>query len=369
MPKSKFQAINFLPDNDKEFGTTLRKRVDNYFKSKGISKTGDYRIWIKVLVLPLMYLTPFAIILSNQFSNNTLLIYGLWIMMGIGVAGCGLGIMHDANHGALSKNRRINNFIGFVINLAGGYALNWKIQHNVLHHSYTNIDGYDEDIDPSGLMRFSPHQPYKPFFKYQIVYAWFLYGLMTLSWATNKDFQQIFRYKKMGLIKAQGLHFKTELVKMIILKVFYYALFIVLPITITSIPWYHIVLGWLAMHFTSGVILGCIFQPAHCIPETDFPLPDANHNLKGDFMIHQMHTTANFAPKNTLLSWYVGGLNYQVEHHLFPNMSHVHHKAVSKIVRTTAKEFGIPYHSHPTFRSALLSHAKMLLKMSKKKIA
>ena len=185
MSKTKFKSINFKNNNHKDFAVTLRKRVDNYFSSKKIEKTGDYRIWIKVVVLPLMYFLPFAVILSNLVVDSYLITYGLWCMMGVGIAGCGLGIMHDANHGALSSNKKVNNFIGFIINFAGGYALNWKIQHNVLHHTYTNIDGYDEDIDPSGLMRFSPNQPHKSFFKYQVVYAWFLYGLMTLSWATN----------------------------------------------------------------------------------------------------------------------------------------------------------------------------------------
>lgn len=365
MSNSKFKSINFKNNNDKDFAVTLRKRVDNYFSSKKIDKTGDYRIWIKVVVLPLMYFLPFAVILSNVVVDSHLITYGLWVMMGVGIAGCGLGIMHDANHGALSKNKRVNNFIGFVINFAGGYALNWKIQHNVLHHTYTNIDGYDEDIDPSGLMRFSPNQPHKSFYKYQVVYAWFLYGLMTLSWATNKDFAQIKRYNKMGLVKAQGLNYKVEFVKMVLLKVFYYAFFIGLPLYLTSLPWYHIVLGWLSMHFTSGLILGCVFQPAHCIPETDFPIPDTDNTVEADFLVHQMHTTANFAPNNRLLSWYVGGLNFQIEHHLFPNISHVHHKAVSKIVQATAKEFSVPYYSHSTFRKAILSHAKMLLKLSK----
>jgi len=169
----------------------------------------------------------------------------------------------------------------------------------------------------------------------------------------------------MGLVKAQGLNYKVEFVKMVSLKVLYYAFFIGLPLYFTSLPWYHIVLGWLTMHFTSGLILGCVFQPAHCIPETDFPIADTDNTVEADSLVHQMHTTANFAPNNRLLSWYVGGLNFQIEHHLFPNISHVHHKAVSKIVKATAKEFSVPYYSHSTFRKAILSHGKMLLKLSK----
>ena len=365
MEKSTFKAVKFKPNNDREFGITLRKRVNAYFKEKKISKTGDYRIWIKVIVMPLLYLVPFGILLSGIASFSLLLFYGLWVLMGVGLAGCGLGLMHDANHGSISKKKGVNNFISLIINLAGGYALNWRIQHNVLHHSFTNIDGYDEDIDPSGLMRFSPHQPVKPFYRFQIIYAWFLYGLMTFSWATGKDFKQLKRYNEKGLVKAQGKSYKTEFIKLIGQKLFYYIVFIVLPIVMIDLPWYLVLGGWMAMHFTTGLILGCVFQPAHVVPSTEFPLPDSKNVVEGDWFKHQLLTTANFAPKNRALSWYLGGLNFQIEHHLFPNMSHVHHREVSKIVQKTAKEFDLPYHSQKTFRGALLNHAKMLYKLRK----
>ena len=365
MQETKFNPIRFVPKDDNEFGIILRKRVNEYFRSNNKSKLGDYRIWIKVIVMPVLYLAPFALLLTGWFSENLWVFYGLWVMMGVGLAGCGLAIMHDANHSAISKKEGVNRFIGFVINLAGGYALNWKIQHNVLHHSYTNIDGYDEDIDPGGLMRFSPHQPAKPFYRFQIVYAWFLYGLMTFSWATYKDFLQLIRYQKKGLVAAQGMNYKTEMLKMIALKVLYYAIFIVTPLLVLDLAWWHIALGWMSMHFVAGLFLGCVFQPAHCVPTSEFPLPDNDYKIEGDRTIHQLQTTANFAPKNWLLSWFVGGLNFQIEHHLFPNMCHVHHKAISKIVKATAEEYGLPYHSQRTFTGAILNHAKMLYKLRK----
>jgi len=365
MSEPRFKAVKFIPNNDRDFGKTIRKRVNTYFKENNISKLADYRMWIKVIAMPLMYIVPFVLILTGLFSENLIVFYSLWILMSLGLAGCGLGIMHDANHGAISKKKWVNTFISWVINLAGGYALNWRIQHNVLHHTYTNIDGYDEDIDPSGVMRFSPHQPVKSMYRFQHIYAWFFYGLMTLSWATNKDFAQIIRYNKLGLVKAQGMKYRSELIKMISLKVMYYIIFLGLPFLLLDIAWYHILLGWLLKHFFTGLILACIFQPAHCIPQTEFPLPDKDNKVTGDWFKHQLLTTANFAPDNKILSWYVGGLNYQIEHHLFPTMCHVHHKAVSKIVQITAKEFGLPYYSQPTFRAALANHAKMLYQLRK----
>ena len=360
-----FRPVQFISRDDNGFGITVRKRVNEYFKLKGISKTGDYRIWLKVIILPLVYLVPFVLIMTDWFSSNLFIFYGLWLLMGIGMAGCGLGIMHDANRGALSKKKSVNRFIGFIINLVGGSALNWKIQHNVLHHSYPNIDGYDEDIDPSGIMRFSPHQPVKWFYKFQVIYAWFFYGLMTFSWATIKDFYGLVRYNNKGLVKAQGLNFRTEMYKLILLKLLYYAIFICLPIIFLDITWWHILLAWFCMHFLAGLILGCIFQPAHVVPSTEFPLPDENNKVDGDYAIHQMLTTSNFAPNNRILAWYVGGLNFQIEHHLFPSMCHIHYRKVSKIVKRTAEEYGVPYNSHPTFFLALLNHAKLLHKLGK----
>lgn len=364
MQASSFKAITFSKNEKDGFGSTVRKRVGEYFKTKNIERTGDYRIWIKVIVLPLIYLVPF-VLLFTPLADNLLVFYGLWLLMGIGMAGCGLGIMHDACHGALSKNKTANKIVGMVLNLAGGHVLNWQIQHNVLHHSYTNIDGYDEDIDPSGIMRFSPHQPVKKFYRFQIVYAWFLYGLMTFSWATFKDFAQLKRYNEKGLLAAQGTTYNKELSKIIFSKIVYYAIFLGLPFMFMDAAWYHILLGWFALHFLAGLILACIFQPAHVVPTSEFPLPDENHNIDGDRSVYQLLTTSNFAPTNRILSWYVGGLNYQIEHHLFPTMSHVHHRAISKIVKKTAEEFGLPYNSEPTFIGALFKHAKMLHSLRK----
>ncbi|MDH5367799.1 MAG: acyl-CoA desaturase [Cyclobacteriaceae bacterium] len=366
MTGANFEAIKFNSLGDKDFGITVRKRVNEYFKSNNISKLGDHRIWTKVVVMPLIYFLSFGLIMTNWFSHNLLIFYGLWMIMAVSLAGAGFAIMHDACHGALSKKRSVNNFFGaLVLNLAGGSTINWKIQHNVLHHTYTNIDGYDDDIDPGGIMRFSPHQPLKWIYRFQIVYAWFFYALLTFSWATYKDFLQLDRYKKKGLLKGQGSTFGKEMVKLIILKIAYYSVFIALPILVLDVAWGHVVLAWLSMHFVSGFILGIVFQPAHVIPETEYPLPNKDKSVEVDWAKHQMLTTANFSPNNRLFSWYVGGLNFQIEHHLFPNISHVHHRSISKIVKSTAEEFGIPYNLQSTFIGALANHAKMLYKLGK----
>lgn len=367
MQNNSFQAPRYSTKRKSDFGPTVKKRVNEYFKSNNISKTGDYRIWIKAILLISLYIVPFVFLLNYGASLNLITFYGLWLMMGVGIAGMGLGIMHDACHGSMFKSKKLNDFIGqFTLNFIAGSTINWKIQHNVLHHSFTNVDGYDEDISPPGVMRFSPNQERKPFFKYQAYYAWFFYGLMTFMWATFKDFAQMPRFHKMGLLKQLGKSYRREWIALIVRKVFYYAIFLALPIYLIDLPWYHVALGWFAMHFVAGLILGVIFQCAHVIPTTSYPAMDENHQLENDVATHQMLTTANFANDNRLLSWYAGGLNFQIEHHLFPNICHIHHKDISKIVRQTAEEFGLPYQYTPSFVKAVGGHAKFLDTLGKK---
>lgn len=293
----------------------------------------------------------------------TWLFYSLWIVMGFFMAGIGLSIMHDANHGAYSNNKIINGVLGAFVNFLGGSAHNWKIQHNILHHTYTNVTGYDEDIAPVGFLRFSPNEKLKPIHKYQYLYAWFFYGLMTLEWTTTKDFRGLKRYDEMGFVTTG---YKREFIRLLIWKIVYLGYMIVLPLLLwDNFAWWEILIGFLSMHFIAGLMLGLIFQPAHVMETSEFPMPDDNNNIENTWAVHQMYTTANFAPKNFWLNWYAGGLNYQIEHHLFPNICHIHYKKISKIVRETAKEYGIPYNVQPSFTAAIWNHGKMLKKLGR----
>jgi linoleoyl-CoA desaturase len=347
----------------KDFNTTLKKRVRAYFKENNISKYANTNMKIKTVFMLTLYLTPYLLMVTGVVTNIWMIAL-CWAIMGFGVAGIGFSVMHDANHGAYSKNDKVNFLIGRVVNIVGGYAPTWKIQHNILHHSYTNVHGYDEDVSPAlPLLRFSPKDKYIKAHRYQFIYAWFFYSLMTVMWVTTKDFQQLFRYKKMGLTKTENAKFNRLLIELIITKAFYYIYIIVIPILLIDIAWYMIPLFMLMMQLIAGFLLAIVFQPAHVTPETDFPTPDKDLTIENNWAIHQLETTSNFAPKSRILYWFIGGLNYQVEHHLFPNICHVHYKKLSKIVKATAEEYGVPYYSEPTFISALLSHAKMLHKL------
>lgn len=358
-----YKNIRFDRSQNVEFYKTLQRRVRGYFKESNISRYGNTAMLVKSIFMIALYLIPFILMLT--VVDSTWLMFVMWVLMGFGMTGIGLSIMHDANHGAYSKNKRVNTFFSLLIHLAGGSDAMWRIQHNVLHHTYTNVTGMDEDIDPGSVLRFSPHEERKPVHKYQHIYAWFLYGMMTLLWITVKDFKQIMRYREMGLTQTQTNSFRRLLISTILSKIVYYAVFLVLPLIFTPVPWYFIVLGFIMMHYMSGVILGSIFQPAHVVPSASYPMPDESGNIKADWAVSQLLNTSNFAQKSKLFSWYVGGLNFQIEHHLFPNICHVHYKKISKIVRETAEEFNLPYNSEKTYAGALRSHTQMLKKLGR----
>lgn len=353
--------IQFDRSQNVDFYKTLQKRVRDYFKENNISKYANANMVIKSFFMLALFLTPWA--LMTFYFESTGMLMLMWCIMGMGTAGIGLSIMHDANHGSYSKNKLVNNFFSGCLYLVGGSPINWRIQHNVLHHTYTNVTGMDEDIDPGKLMRFSPHEPRYKAHRFQHIYAWFFYGFMTIAWVTTKDFKQLFRYKKLGLTQTQSNNFGKLLMELILSKLAYYAVILVLPLIFSDMSWWAIVLCFLLQHFIAGFILGCIFQPAHVVPSSNYPLPDDSGNIKADWAVSQLFNTANFAPKNKILSWYVGGLNFQVEHHLFPNICHVHYPKLANIVKKTAEEFNLPYNSEKTFTKALLVHGKMLYRL------
>ncbi len=351
-------VVKFNTRNRPEFVKELRMRVNSYFKENGITKYANTEMKIKTIVMISLYFVPFILMLTGIVSGF-LPVFLMWILMSFGMSGIGLSVMHDANHGAYSQNPKVNKALGYLVNFLGAYHVNWKIQHNVLHHSFTNVDGHDDDIE-SNLMRLSPAQDRKKAFRFQAYYAPFLYGLLTFNWLLLKDFLQVYKYNKENLLAGQKLTLKKATTEIIINKLWYLALTLVLPMIVVDLPWWQILIGFGSMHFLSGIMLSFIFQLAHVIEETEFVQPDENLTIENNWAIHQLQTTANFAKKSKLLSWYVGGLNYQVEHHLFPNICHVHYKEISKVIKATAEEYGVPYYEHRTLFGAIKSHFTLL---------
>lgn len=357
------QAMKFATTY-RDFVATLNKRVNDYFIRNNISRHANPEMVIKTIIMFILYIIPYLLIVTGVVTGIVSLI-GLVVVMGFGLAGIGLSVMHDANHGAYSDKAWVNTLIGYSLNFVGANVFNWKIQHNVLHHSYTNVHDEDEDISPRGVLRMSPYSKWIHIHRYQFIYAWFLYGLMTIVWMVAKDFIRIVRYQKNGLVKKQKASITREWVILLCTKVFYVSYIFVVPLIFTALAWWQILVGIFMMHYLAGFMLAIIFQPAHVTEGTAFPLPDENRVLENNWAVHQLLTTTNFGNNSRWFTWYVGGLNFQIEHHLFPTICHVHYRKISRIVKETALEFGLPYKSVNTFLGALIGHARLLKQLGR----
>jgi len=353
----------FAKQDNLKFFRTLNSRVNNYFKENNIQKTGNWKIHLKTVILFTVFLVPYFLILTLPMPFWVHLL--LTLVMGIGMAGIGMNVMHDANHGSYSTKNWVNNFMGGTIYVLAGNVHNWQVQHNVLHHTYTNIIGHDEDLEAGRIMRFSKEAQWHKFHKFQQYYAVFLYGLLTFNWAITTDFKQMRSYLKRKLSYGEPKSPKILWTTLIITKVIYIAIWIVLPIVI-GIAWWKVLIGFFVMHYTAGLILSIVFQLAHVVDDAANPVPSQDGEMENTWAVHQLYTTVNFAPKNKIVNWYTGGLNHQIEHHIFPHISHVHYNNIAKIVKETAKECQLPYNEYKTFRSAVIAHFKHLKELGMK---
>ncbi|WP_462318430.1 fatty acid desaturase family protein [Marinilabilia sp.] len=355
------QKIIFPFEKNPEFINDLREKVDKYFYQNKKSKFGNSTIVMQSVFMGILYILPYLLMLTGLVTSVSEVVIS-WVVMGAGMAGLGMVLMHDANHRVFSSNMKVNKWLGKSLYLLGGFPPNWRHQHNTMHHGFTNIEGHDEDIAPVGLLRFSPHRKLYKFHRFQHIYAWFFYGLMTLSWVTVKDFVRITKYKHEN-VAPFNKKYRRYLFDLIIAKAIYYLAMLVLPILVLPVAWYWVLIGFLLMHYVSGLILTTIFQTAHVVPSSEYPLPAGDGKVENNWAIHQLLTTSDFSPDSRIMSWMIGGLNYQVEHHLFPNISHVHYKKIARLVRETAHEYKLPYHCQGNFFSALKGHWAMLKKL------
>lgn len=347
---SKTEQTGFYP--------TLITRVNAYFASQNKSKHFNSTMIFKTIFMFALFLVPYGLLYTGMFTS-TWSVLSLYMVMGFGMSGIGLSVMHDANHSSYSSKKSINKYLGYSMNFIGANAEIWKLQHNVLHHVYTNIQGADDDIETPPFLRFSPYKELRRIHRFQFLYVWFFYGLSTISWVTGKEFVQLYRYRRLELIKTPG-KFRSMFAQLIGWKLFYYFYMLALPLMLMPLAGWQIFTGFLVMHFIAGLTLSLIFQTAHVMPVCDYQLAQNETSIETEWAVHEMKTTNNFALNSRFFSWFVGGLNFQIEHHLFPQICHVHYKQLSKIVSSTAEEFGITYNHQKTFFQAIWLHAKML---------
>lgn len=343
-------------NKNNDFFVALKNNVDQYFSTNKIEKTGDYRLYIKTVVLLSVFIGTYIVLMTVPMAWFYML--PLCILMGVAAAGIGLAIMHDANHGSYSKNTTLNDALGLSMNMLGANAYFWKQKHNIIHHTYTNVDGIDDDIAKSPIIRQCESQKWVPAHKVQHLYLLPVYSLSILFWVFIMDTTKYFS-RKIYTTEAWKMTPKNHLVFWLT-KIWYVGMYIVLPIYLFGAAYWAV--GYLAYHMTVGLVLSLIFQLAHVVENTEFehiPLDTTKH-IDSAWAEHQVKTTANFAMKNKFINWYAGGLNFQVEHHLFPRISHVHYPAISKIVEETCRAHNMPYNYYDGFWEAVGSHLRVM---------
>ena len=347
----------FIQGKD-DFHVQLKERVNKYFTNNNRSTTGNFQLLFKAALLSLGYILIYVHLVF--FTPNVWIAIPECILFGCLTAAIGFNVMHDGAHGSFSKSKVLNKMAGSSLNFLRASAIMWNMNHNIIHQTYTNIDGVDDDIEAGIWLRFATTQKKMKMHKFQHYYFWFLYTMLHLLWIFLTDYQKYFK----GKIGEMPIRKMTigEHISFWAAKVGYLFMFVVLPIMLLGFSTW--IVGFLLITMVTGLVISMVFQLAHTVEHTEFPVPDVLTNkIENDWAIHQINTTANFATNNKTISWLVGGLNFQIEHHLFPRISHVHYPAISKIIKRTCAEYGINYVEYPKMRTAIYSHIMYLKRL------
>jgi linoleoyl-CoA desaturase len=344
------QKVSFN-NNNSIFFNALKEKVDEYFKTNNISQTGNYKLYIKTIIL--LFTAGVLYTMLVFFTPPIWISTILCSLLGINLAAIGFNVMHDGAHGSFSKKSWVNELMGYSLNAMGGSVYLWKFKHNVNHHSFTNIEGMDDDIDIKPFIRVHNDQKKYWYHRFQHIYWVGLYGLTYLLWIFVQDFKKYFS-GKIGETKFRKMDVKEHFIFWIS-KLLYIGAFIVLPIfTVGFLP---MLFGYLIISLICGFVIAVVFQLAHIVEDATFSTPETNnHKIENEWAVHQIQTTANFATKSKIVSWFTGGLNFQVEHHLFPRISHIHYPKIAELVRETCLQFGVTYLEFPTVYAAFRSH-------------
>lgn len=353
-------SIPKFPSTTNSLHNELRKRVYAYFEDKKILQTGNRKLFFKAALLVTAFLTLYIHLVF--FTPVWYLALAECIFLGGTIAAIGFNVMHDGSHGSFSQRKFMNKLAGYSISMLGANHFMWNMKHNMIHHTYTNVDGVDDDIEIGTLMRMAPTQKRFMMHRFQHIYFWVLYMLLYVFWIFYTDYKKYFT-QKIGDIPLKTMSIKQHIMFWVV-KLYHAAVFVIIPIwQVGFVAW---LIGFLVTTFFAGFVLSIVFQLAHTVEHTEFPIASIETNkLPDEFAAHQIKTTANFATKNKLVSWLVGGLNFQIEHHLFPKISHVHYPAISHIIRAVCAEYQLQYIEYPTTRKAIAAHVRFLRQMGK----
>lgn len=335
------------------FLAEVREKVDDYFVKSDLSKTATLLLHTKGFFLALSLVILWSCLMKGWLPFIPPLFF--WMLLGVNQGLLAMNVGHDALHGSYSSSPRLNQLLGYLsYDLVGLSSWVWKKTHNQEHHTFTNIAGHDPDINKPTLLRLSPHGPLYPIHRYQHYYIWFLYALVGLNWVLYADYADVWKEKN----KIS----RSELALFFLFKGINLTLLIILPLLYSPMGWKEIALGYFLMQCAGGFTVSIIFQLAHIVEDVAFPLPNQEGVIPECWGVHEMETTANFARKSPFVTHLFGGLNFQIEHHLMPKISHAHYSKISSIVQETAAKYKLPYHEQHSLFSAIASHYRTLKK-------
>ena len=336
--------------NNTSFFKDLRNKVNNYFAEKNLLKSGGGKGYIKGLTMILSAAIMYSLLLFVSMPIPLAIV--LCMLLGLHLAMIGFNVMHEGGHQSFSRHLWINKVSAYFLNVLGGNAHYWSIKHNINHHTYTNIEGVDSDIDVRPFMRLHEGQPLRSFHRYQHIYWVVLYGISYLAWVFYDDFVKYFTGKVTPISGRKKLSLKEHVIFWFT-KLAYMTVYMFIPILLVGwLPW---LVGFLIITITCGLTISIVFQLAHVVEGTRFHI-GSEGDIQQDWAIHQLSTTSNFGTSSKLLFWVLGGLNFQIEHHLFPKISHIHYPAISRIVKETCQECQIAYHEYSSMFKAIASH-------------
>jgi linoleoyl-CoA desaturase len=338
-----------------DFSRLLSQRAEVVLGDRRMMRRAYRVMWAKSALVIVWTIASYLFLLL--VASSPVAVIPASISLGLAAAAIGFCIMHDANHGGYSTSRLVNRLASHSLDLIGGSSYVWSAKH-LAHHTYTNVADHDPDIDALPFGRFEPSQRRRSWHRYQHLYMWLLYAFVTLRWQAVTDFTFLARGSigRSAFRRPRG----WNLAGLVGGKVFFVIWAIAIPLVLHT-P-LHVAEVFLLASAVASLSLTVTFQLSHCLEEA-ITLAPADAAPGAQWHIHQVEATADFAQRNTVIRWYVGGLNHQIEHHLFPRVPHTLHPQLAGIVRTTALECGVAYNAHPTMRAALASHTRWLKQM------
>ena len=339
------------------FQGELRRRIDEYFEQTGRPKRDCPQVYVKTAILLTSFVGLYVLLVF--FAQTWWQALPLAILLGFATAGIGLNVQHDGGHQAYSNKSWINALSAMTLDMIGGSSYVWHHRHTVLHHTYVNITGHDSDIDLGALGRVTPYQKRLSIHRWQHYYMWPLYGLMAIRWQLFGDYLDVIRGQVSNhpIPRPRG----WDLAQFLGGKAMFLALAVGIPMAFHQ--WWVVLIFYGAAGMVVGITLSVVFQLSHVVEEAAFVPPSDTNRIENAWAIHQVESTVDFARRSKLAAWLLGGLNFQIEHHLFPRICHVNYPAMSKIVEQTCRDFGVEYHEHPSFAAGVASHFRWLRRM------